>query len=268
MPELPEVETIRSQIALELRKDKIRALKVYTPRMVRGKIVLLRGKELLAVRRFGKLLVLDFDQELSVLIHLKMTGRLTLLEPHSPLPGHTHVTLDFSKKLAFSDMRKFGFMEIISTSQVEMLPFITSLGKEPCKDLTLYDFDKLCKNARLPIKSLLLDQHRIAGIGNIYACEALWVAKINPIKHAKDLTPAQVKTLFEAIETVLKEGLKTGGASDNSYKNLYGNKGHYQDYFKVYNRLGQACTRCKAKILRTVIAGRGTYFCPKCQGSL
>jgi formamidopyrimidine-DNA glycosylase len=162
-------------------------------------------------------------------------------------------------------MRRFGFVHVLPTIAVAELPFLMTLGKEPLKDLTFSDFESLLKNSNRPIKNLLLDQHKIAGIGNIYACEALWIAQVNPQRAGNRLKKNQIKKLFSAIEAVLQEGLQRGGASDNSYRNLLGGKGEYQNFFKVYGQTGKPCQRCGTKIERITLAGRGTFFCPHCQ---
>jgi formamidopyrimidine-DNA glycosylase len=145
------------------------------------------------------------------------------------------------------------------------LPFIRNLGKEPLKDLTLSDFKKLLLKSSRAIKVLLLDQSKIAGIGNIYDCEALWLARIHPQRKANSLRETEIKKLFTAIEEVLREGITRGGASDNTYRNLYGGKGEYQNFFKVYGRTGKPCMRCSIPIVRESLGGRGTFFCPNCQ---
>jgi formamidopyrimidine-DNA glycosylase len=162
-------------------------------------------------------------------------------------------------------MRKFGFVSLHTKEEILTLPFIRNLGKEPLKDLSLKDFKNLLSHSNRAIKVLLLDQSKIAGIGNIYDCEALWIAGIRPQKPANSLRQIEIKKLFTAIEDVLREGILRGGASDNSYRNLFGGKGEYQNFFKVYGRTGKPCLRCQTPIIRVSLGGRGTFFCPKCQ---
>ncbi|PWU23351.1 formamidopyrimidine-DNA glycosylase [Candidatus Cerribacteria bacterium 'Amazon FNV 2010 28 9'] len=284
MPELPEVETIRKQIETYLVGLTITSIEERPHKMFRGNPTELVGKKIIAARRFGKLLVIDFSDHVSLAIHLKMTGRLTLQEKDKPLPDHTHVIFHLlplpSKEgagvvgakgekefvLIYSDYRRFGFLQIVPTDKVEQLPFIKKLGNEPLKDFTLQYFQTLCAKAKRPIKTLLMDQEKIAGIGNIYVSEALWLAKINPTKKANEVTTQELHTLFNAIESSLKEGIRRRGASDNSYRDLLGGKGTYQNFFKVYNRAGEKCSRCETSIERIIQAGRSTFFCPKCQG--
>ncbi len=272
MPELPEVETIRRQL-----KEHVIGLEVTSiefpdrgSKVLKGAIEDLIGMKFFSTRRFGKLLVVDLqknEKKLSLCIHLKMTGRLTLVDSQEEIPSHTHVILVLHnrKKLVFSDMRQFGFVHVISTSEVSQIPFINTLGKEPLKDFTFSDFEKICRHSKRPIKNLLLDQRKIAGIGNIYACECLWIAKIDPRKESSSIDQVKLHELFQAIEAVLQEGIARGGASDNTYRNLLGGKGKYQNFFKVYARASKPCLRCKTNILRIALAGRGTFFCPDCQ---
>lgn len=270
MPELPEVETIRRQLEKEVVSQQITAIVVHRHDVVRGEIFSLRNQTLFGVRRFGKLLVLDFNNGISACIHLKMTGRLTLLSSEASTPSHTHVEFHLQEahglnRLFFSDIRRFGYLHILPTDQVETLPFITTLGKEPLKNFTFQDFQFVVQRSTRGIKTLLLDQTKIAGIGNIYACEALWMAKIHPLRLCRSLSLLEQKRLFSAIEEVLQEGISRGGASDNTYRDLLGEKGNYQQFFKVYGRNGEPCVRCESTIERLVIGGRGTWFCPTCQ---
>lgn len=266
MPELPEVETIRSQLEAHVIGRKITGIAVYKEKIFRSKKDAVIAGTFTSIRRFGKLLVLDTSNNLSFCIHLKMTGRLSLLSIGEQFLPHTHVVLHLGDKLlTFSDARQFGYVQVLSTDEVRELSFLRRLGKEPLKDLTFTDFENLLKNSKRPIKNLLLDQHKIAGIGNIYACEALWIAKVRPQATGDRLQKKQARALFHAIEEVLQEGLDRGGASDNSYRNLYGGKGEYQNFFKVYGQTEKPCQRCGTAIQRTTLAGRGTFFCPHCQ---
>jgi len=268
VPELPEVETIRRQSEARLAGKTIVCIEQKRFGIFHGKEEDLVGKKILGVRRFGKLLVFDFSNKFSLAIHLKMTGRLTLLEIGQRLPSHTHVifSLDDGHRLTYSDSRRFGFAHLMLTAQIPKLPFLMKLGKEPLKDLTLAHFSQILSKTKRAIKTLLLDQTKIAGIGNIYACESLWIAKISPERPANSLEPSERKKLFDAIESVLRQGIRRGGASDNSYRNLLGGKGEYQNFFKVYAQVGKPCSRCGTKLKRIVQAGRSTFFCPKCQG--
>lgn len=268
MPELPEVETIRRQLEQRVRHETVDSITVLWQPVLRGdRHVHFIDASVIAVKRFGKLLVLDFSNQMSLCIHLKMTGRLSLLRSVNELLPHTRVYIKLRSKniLAFSDSRKFGYVHVLPTLQLESLPFLSRLGKEPLKDLLFEDFVQQIQKTSRPIKSLLLDQTKIAGIGNIYACDALWVAHIDPKRPAKDIDLPEAKRLFSAIEDILTEGIQRGGASDNTYRDLFGQKGEYQNFFKVYGRTGKPCPRCQSPIQRCVIGGRGTWYCSTCQ---
>lgn len=272
MPELPEVETIRTQLESHVVGLSIYSLHVVRPDIVRGEIELIKGSSITSIRRFGKLLIIDTSAGLSMAIHLKMTGRVSLVSLDDELLPHTHVQFlleetngTHTRQITFSDYRRFGFIHVLSTKDVASLPFIQKLGKEPLKDLTADDFIALCGKTKRVMKTLLLDQQKIAGIGNIYASEALWLAHIDPRRSANTLTLKECQSLFDAIESVLREGIARGGASDHTYRNLLGGKGSYQDFFKVYNRAGKPCVRCGDTIQRIVQTGRSTFYCPTCQ---
>jgi formamidopyrimidine-DNA glycosylase len=271
MPELPEVETIKQQIEAHLVGSIVAGVSTFRTDVIHGEVLSIMGSTITGARRFGKLLVIDTSKDISLCVHLKMTGRLTLLPVGETFPKHTHVVFHLqpprseTQLVCFSDARRFGYIHFLPTTAVQDLPFVKSLGKEPLKDLTKKEFELLCARSKRPIKMLLLDQHRIAGIGNIYACEALWMSFIHPATPAQILTRKQMQALFANIEAVLTEGIERGGASDNSYRNLMGGKGKYQDFFKVYGRTGKPCVRCSTPIERIVIGGRGTFCCPVCQ---
>lgn len=267
MPELPEVETVRRQAEKILVGQVIDAIEVKRASVIRGEIQKLKGQEIIGVRRFAKLLVLDFANQISLAIHLKMTGRLSVFSQESEFFPHTHVvfTLSGGKLLTFSDLRRFGYLQVVSTGKVTDLPFVKTLGKEPLSTLKLADFQLILSRSHRPVKLLLLDQTKIAGIGNIYANEALWLSKIHPKQAANTLDATTAKRLLSAIEAVLKEGIARGGASDNTYRDLKGEKGHYQDFFKVYGRKGEPCPRGNGRIERFALGGRGTFICSACQ---
>lgn len=276
MPELPEVETIRGQIETNLFGFTVTKVHCFHSQIVSGDIEALVGETLLTVRRFGKLLVLDLSQQnthtkISCAAHLKMTGRLELTFTQSDTPPlkDEHVRIFWNRgkeraSLKFFDTRKFGHIQVIPTTEVEQLKFVHSLGPDALS-ITLKQFQDVCRISSRPIKSLLLDQHSIAGIGNIYACESLWMAKINPLVRANQLTHRQCLLLHTSVRRVLRESLRFGGASDNTYRDLWGHKGEYQNHFKVYHRKSLACSRCGTKITYTKLSGRGTFYCPNCQ---
>ncbi|MDP3726711.1 MAG: DNA-formamidopyrimidine glycosylase [bacterium] len=180
----------------------------------------------------------------------------------------THVIFTFSdgSKLFYNDVRKFGWIKIIRTSEVAKLKIITEFGPEPLTSkFTEEKFKKTASASKSPIKTLLMDQKKIAGVGNIYANEALFDAGIDPRRKAKKLSNEEIKKLYASILKVLKEGIKYGGSSENAYVDALGGRGKMQEHFKVYGKDGEKCPKCKGVIKRIALGGRGTFFCPKCQ---
>lgn len=278
MPELPEVETIKRQLVDNLIGEVVTHVAIRTPKMVRGDLNLLLQASIVDVRRFSKLLSIDFSNQLSLTIHLKMTGRLVLDSKISgqsklewdvdyPQDRHTHLTIGFQSGsfLYFNDYRKFGVLEVMPTEAVIQTPYVQSLGKEFFKNLNLNDFVDILKVTKRTIKTVLLDQSKIAGVGNIYANEALWKARVHPELSANSLTTKQAKQLFSALETVMLSAIDHLGASSDNFRNLFGQPGQAQDHFAVYGRQGQPCLRCGATLVKIFVGQRGTYICEHCQ---
>jgi len=280
MPELPEVESIRLQLEKFLVGHVIEDVEVRNKKYgVWDKKNIIKGK-ISGVRRFGKVLVIDLSNDYSVVTHVKMTGQFIYQGPNlktrviytkkvvGGVPGrHTHVifTLDHGGILYFNDYRRFGWMELTQKSKVKNQNFIKKLGHEFLKDLTRNEFSEIVSKARKPIKVLLMDQTKMAGVGNIYANDALWLAKIYPQRKANGLGKEEQQVLFDAIESVLKEGIKRGGASEQAFVTPDGGEGRYQDFTLVYGREGEPCKTCKTPIKKIKLGGRGTYFCQECQ---
>ena len=274
MPELPEVETIKNQLAKHLAGHKIEKVEVKVAKIFpQGKEKLTGGK-IRGTRRFGKVLVVDLDNGYSFLIHLKLTGQVVYSNNKFPNLENkfTHVVfyLDGGAKLFFNDSRKFGWIKIAKSEEVIANSFIKKLGPEPFKGLSLKEFKEVLSRSGRPIKVVLMDQSRISGIGNIYANDALWLSAINPQRPANNLQPEEQKKLYEAILKVLKDGIKYQGASDQWYITAEGKKGTYQDHFLTYGQEGKLCPRpaCRqagAKFKKFFLGGRGTYICPNCQ---
>lgn len=281
MPELPEVETIRKGLAVYLVGHTIKRIEIRYSRLLTGDQKSILGVTIVKVRRFGKGLVIDFLNGYSLAVHIKMTGQFIYDGPKRPpdiiidiqkvgtvLPNkHTHIIFHLDKKgiLYYNDIRKFGWMKILKTDEVSSLPFFKSLGPEPLKDLTLQYFSSLLTNAKGPIKTVLLDQKKIGGIGNIYANDALYLAKVHPARKADSLDKKETQALFQAIEKVIAKGIAVGGASEWQYVNALGVAGKYQNYFQVYGRVGMPCKRCQTPIAKVKLGGRGTFYCPVCQ---
>lgn len=285
MPELPEVETIRIGLQKYIVGHTIEDVVVHLAKQLSGDPKEVIGARIIEVKRFGKGLVIDLDNNFSITIHVKMTGQM--LYSHSAkasrdryvisgnakvalsaLPDkYTHVIfkLDGGAVLYYRDVRQFGWIKIVKSDSVVSQPYFKSLGPEPLRDLDLKKFSAILEKRKTPIKMILMDQSLIAGIGNIYANDALYLAGIHPKRPANSLNKTEQKKLFEAIETVLRKGIAVGGASEWSYVNALGQAGKYQNFFKVYRKTGQPCPNCGTPIETIKLGGRGTFFCPVCQ---
>jgi formamidopyrimidine-DNA glycosylase len=281
MPELPEVSSIRSQLDKFIVGHKIVSIDIRTQKIFIGDPHVLVGAEIKAVRRFAKVLSIDTNKGFSIVIHVKLTGQLLYRGPNLPdpkslsrkviggVPGpHTHVifTLDRNGFLYFNDMRKFGWVKLMKTDEVQSTGFIAALGPEPFGLLTPLLFYQILQKSKRPIKVVLMDQSKIGGIGNIYANDALWLSEIHPSRPASYLTVEESGALFDSLLTVLKKGIEQGGASELMFVTPDGQEGNYQNFTLVYGRQGELCRRCqKEKISKCMLGGRGTYICPVCQ---
>lgn len=271
MPELPEVETIRRQLADEVIGKTIESVWEDWSKMLRpspdeftNAVV---GATITDVKRRAKLLVFQLDSSRIFTTHLKMTGRLlyrSLLDEPDP---YTHVLFNFTDgtQLRFTDARKFGFLELLPSHHTYST-IVNNYGPEILDDLDCSIFAQILTSSNRRIKDLLLDQTKIAGIGNIYANDGLWMAYIHPERSSSSLSDDEITALHTSLEHVIQEGLDTGGASDNWYVQLHGEKGSYQERFKAYGRKGQPCSRHPDVMIEYLKVGqRGTFVCPVCQ---
>ncbi|CAD7769697.1 MAG: Formamidopyrimidine-DNA glycosylase [Candidatus Methanoperedenaceae archaeon GB50] len=268
MPELPEVEII-------VRKLKTFLIGKVPIRIICNKAKLLKTSQCLSmaldrpiydISRKGKLIILSVPPY-AWLIHLKMTGQLWWQHKDTPLPSYTHLTIlfkDTEYQLRFADSRQFGYLQIVPEKVLSQVPFLQKLGPDALT-ITPLTFKKRLQNRHAIIKSLLLNQQCLAGLGNIYSDEALWLAKIHPLTPANTINQTQIKKLTIAIHKVLKRALKLGGTSIKSYVHPDGQKGLYQNCLFVYGKAGLPCQRCGSLIKRLKIGGRSSYFCPVCQ---
>ena len=287
MPELPEVETVRRGLApvMEgrtiLRADVRRAdLRwPFPPRMAER----LTGARVVRLGRRSKYLLAQLDRDETLILHLGMSGRMLIAGPagtampgafhhHHPAPEkHDHVVFDMEdgSRVTFNDARRFGAMDLVATDQLDAHPLIAVLGPEPFDNAfsDAYLAGRL-KGRATPIKSALLDQRIVAGLGNIYVCEALWRAGISPMRQARDITPRQIATLTRVIRDVLNDAIAAGGSSLRDYRQADGELGYFQHSFAVYGREGEPCHTpgCHTPIERIVQAGRSSFHCPVCQG--
>jgi len=272
MPELPEVETIVRSLAPALRGRTVdRAELLFKPllrRAPRAGLAVLAGRRVLGVRRRGKMALIEFEGDLALVFHLKMTGQLLLAARGAGPPDkHTRLVVRFrdgGPELHFRDVRKFGFLVCVSGEPEGACPELSSLGPEPL-DLPLEAFRRLLGTRRGRIKGLLLDQTAIAGIGNIYADEILHAAGIHPETPAGAVTEAEAKRLWTSMGSVLALAIEAKGSSLRDYVDAEGQAGGFQFFHRVYGREGEPCLRCGATVRRIVVGGRGTHFCPRCQ---
>ncbi|MCM8799128.1 MAG: DNA-formamidopyrimidine glycosylase [Candidatus Omnitrophica bacterium] len=265
MPELPEVETIRKQLEEKVLNKKILEIIVNNPKVIKEPkredfIKGLSGVSIKNILRKGKLIILELSNKKSLCIHLKLTGQL--IYPGRPELSRISFKLSDGKFLDYRDKRLLG--EIRLVDDWHQLKFIKELGPEPF-ELTVDKFKELIKNKKTKIKVLLMDQSFISGIGNLYAAEALFRAKIHPLRKTDTLSDKEKELLFKEIVATLKEALQYKGSSVDQYVQLSGQPGDYIRYHKVYGRENQPCFICNTPIKRISLGGRGTYFCPKCQ---
>lgn len=287
MPELPEVETVRIGLSAFLPgKVVVQEWNNWPksfPNAEADVRSFLRGAKIIAVKRRAKVLLIELDTKYSLVIHLKMTGQLVYRGNHEQFgAGHpndslvgelpdksTHVILEFTdgSKLFFNDQRKFGWMRLLPTAEVMNLDFFKKVGPEPlAADFKAKDFiERLRRRNKSAIKAVLLDQTVIAGIGNIYADESLWGAKIHPNTIVGNISDIKLEKLYTALIAVLKLSIERGGSTDRNYVNAEGKRGSYLTFANVFRREGNPCPRCGTTIIKMRAAGRGTHICPHCQ---
>lgn len=287
MPELPEVETIRRGLESELKGAVFSGVEVFHDKSVPddydsiGERLL--DREIRGLRRKGKILIIDLDEDLSILIHLKMTGQVILEKPEGVRAGGGHptssmrgvlpdrstrVTFVFrnGSQLFFNDQRKFGWIKLKKACEVEEESLIARMGYEPLdtRFSASYLQDKL-KRRRSSIKAVLLDQSTISGLGNIYVDESLHLAKIHPERIATSLSPKEVAELHRAIVKIISDAIKFEGTTFRNFMNHRGERGNYFDHARVFNRSGLPCPACGEQIKKIRVAGRGTHICEQCQ---
>jgi formamidopyrimidine-DNA glycosylase len=278
LPELPEVETVRRTLAPAVGQRVLglwtsgMPLRMNQPVDRAGLERAAVGAVLGAVSRHGKYLMLEFaERDEMVLVHLGMTGRLCLVPTGSPEAPHTHVVfaLDGPRQLRYSDPRRFGLVAVAPGGERRREhPALAELGRDPLIERVGGRFfhDAIHRSKQM-VKSILLDQRILAGVGNIYACEALWMARVAPTVRGERLSREQSDELVRAVRAVLRHALTRGGTSLRDFVNADGVQGENADYLRVYGREGETCARrgCGGRIRRVVIQGRSTFYCPRCQ---
>ncbi len=275
MPELPEVETVARGLREVLPGRRIVSVRLGKTDFIDDPALLehdLPGSTIARIRRLGKFLLLDLEpkgtppEEGSLLIHLGMTGKITVSPPEAPVPLHTHVFLglDDGRELRYNDVRRFGRMALLANAAHESV--LGDLGLEPL-EATEEEFRARIQSRSAHIKALLLDQRVLRGIGNIYADESLWRAKIHPRKLGAKLPQDELRRLHRAVRDILLEAIRLRGSSVSDYVDSAGQMGEYQLRHRVYQREGKKCFRCGTVIRRIIVAGRSSHFCPRCQPS-
>ena len=274
MPELPEVEHVVRALRRSVRGRRILAAEVKLPRLLVGPSPTsfkrkLRGARIDAVNRRGKYILIELDNQQVLLVHLRMTGKFLCVGADQPLPPYPHVVfyLDDDRRLVFCDMRQFGRMRLLPAQKLSALPQIEALAPEPLTDdFSLTYFLETLSKSRRSLKQLLLDQTRILGLGNIYASEALFLARISPLKPADSLSKKRASRLHEAIREILQEAIDAGSTLRVDLTDGNGSYfGTTERFWRVYERAGEPCVNCGTRIRRVVQGGRSTYFCPRCQ---
>lgn len=288
MPELPEVETIRAGLKRLIIGKKILGAHVFdSPKSFPNEAVaveeFLIGAKITEVQRRGKALLIHLDTNYTLMTHLKMTGQLLFVGDERWAGGHpndsflhdlpdrlTRVEIDFvdGSRLFFNDQRKFGWMKLLPTPELKNVDFLRKLGPEPLDSQTsAQEFvARIRRRQNSMIKPALLDQSVVAGVGNIYADESLWAAKIHPESRVKNLDDAHLELLFAELKNILKLSIEQGGSTDRNYVDAQGRKGNYLSFANVFRREGQPCRRhFEQEIIKTKVGGRGTHICPICQ---
>lgn len=285
MPELPEVETIRRQLKPELLGRRIERLEVLDerwsrplePRRLERAV---SGRTIEGLERRGKYLLMALEGEKTLVMHLRMTGNLLLVDSqglvaavdrnmYEPSGADRFLRARFSlgdgRELRFSDARRFGEAFVLDSAEVEER-FLGRIGIEPLSgEFTAEALGRISARRRVPLKSFLLDQSGVAGVGNIYADEALWRARLHPLSPAGSMKPEHLEALRQGVVEALLAGIDEGGASIDDYLDSRGERGTMQDEFAVHTREGEPCARCGEPIHRIVVSGRSTYYCPGCQ---
>jgi formamidopyrimidine-DNA glycosylase len=274
MPELPEVETVRAALAPRLEGRRVTHAEIWDPRLVAPLDPLevaaeLAGEHIRAVDRRGKYLVIRFSSDRSLLIHLRMTGSLRHVWKGRH-EGDAYVRaalgLDDGSTVLYRDVRRFGTWTLVDRRlEAEFLD--RRLGAEPLGTrFTAQGLGRRLQGRTIAVKGALLDQRTVAGLGNIYADEALWRARVHPLRPARELSAEEVRRLHRAVRDALRLGIRRQGATLRDYARPGGELGAMQDEFRVYGRAGESCDRCGTPIEKTRVLGRGTSFCPRCQG--
>ncbi len=273
MPEMPEVEIIRRYLDKQLTGQRIMGVELLLPRQIKwpepeGFRAMAIGRRIAGMHRRGKYLLMALDNGSELVFHLRMTGRLVYEPAGVNHDSHARLLfqLDGGGLLVYGDTRTLGTLYALSPGERWRIHGLAEMGPEPLTgDFTPAYIQQTAKGRRTAVKSFLLNQKYIGGIGNIYADEALFLARIHPLRPAGSLSAAECQRLHQSVNTVIAAGIRDGGTTFRDYKNGEGKQGSHQEQLYVYNRQGQPCRRCGTKIEKITVGGRGTHFCPHCQ---
>ncbi|MBP2663257.1 MAG: mutM 2 [Firmicutes bacterium] len=273
MPEMPEVETIRRTLADKVEGRKIIRVDIGLPRLVKWPTApefqaILTDRTIRNLARRGKYLLFYLDNNFVLVVHLRMTGRLCYITPETKQDKFTHIlfNLDNGDTLLYADTRTLGTLYLMPEEELWRIAGLSSMGPEPLSaEFTVEYFTDMLSKRQAKIKSVLLNQKLVGGLGNIYVDEALAIACIDPERIAKSLTTQEVRYLHQAVNQVIADGIAHGGTTFRDYRDGVGQSGSHQRYLQVYGRTNEPCQRCGGLIARKEVAGRGTHYCPNCQ---
>lgn len=273
MPEMPEVETIRRTLVDKVEGRKIIGVEIDLPRLIKWPLAsefqaVLTNQTIIKLKRRGKYLLFYLSNNLVLVVHLRMTGRLYYVTPGSKRDRFTHIVfnLDNGNVLLYADTRTLGTLYLMAEEELWRIAGLSSMGPEPLsEEFTLQYFSDMLGTRQATIKSVLLNQKLVGGLGNIYVDEALALACVDPERVASSLTVQEVKHLYQAVNQVIADGIAHGGTTFRDYRDGSGQNGNHQHYLNVYGRANQPCHRCGGPIARKQVAGRGTHYCPHCQ---
>lgn len=272
MPEMPEVETVRRTLLPLIKGKTIKKITLWYPKIIASDptefVQKLTGQKIVAIDRYAKYLLIRLTDDLTVVSHLRMEGKYRLVDVATPKDKHDHVQFAFTDNTAlrYNDVRKFGRMQLVRTGTEESTTGISKLGFEPnSHKFTVAYFANCLKRKKKNIKSTLLDQSVVAGLGNIYVDEVLWLTKIHPLSMANKIPPARVKQLHDNINYLIKLAIAERGTTVHTYLDANGETGGFQKMLRVYGHKGEPCVRCGTTLEKIKVNGRGTTYCPKCQ---
>jgi formamidopyrimidine-DNA glycosylase len=273
MPEMPEVETIRRTLSGKVEGRKIARVDIGLSRLIKWPTAaefqaMITEREIVRLDRRGKYLLFYLDNQLVLIIHLRMTGRIYYVTPDTAFDKFTHIVFRFDNgdALVYADTRTLGTLYLMPQNELWRIAGLATMGPEPLSDeFTQEYFADMLSKRQATIKSILLNQKLIGGLGNIYVDEALAIAGIDPERRANSINKTEVKYLFQAVNQVIADGIAHGGTTFRDYRDGRGQSGSHQHHLQVYGRANQPCQRCGAIIARKEVAGRGTHYCPNCQ---